>query len=43
LTFQAHGGSGSYTGSVSITLTDQSLCGPGSARCSTTLFVSINL
>jgi hypothetical protein len=43
LTFQANGGSGSYTGSVSITLTDQSLCGPGSARCSTTLFVSINL
>jgi hypothetical protein len=43
LTFQANGSSGTYTGSVTITLTDQSLCGPGSAHCTATLFVSITL
>ncbi len=42
-TFFAGGQSGSYTATVTIVLSDQSLCGPGSARCSTSVTISIQL
>jgi len=41
LNFQANGQG--WIGSVTITLTDQSQCGPGSTLCSASLSVSINL
>jgi hypothetical protein len=41
LNFQANGQG--WSGTVTITLTDQSLCGPGSARCSASVFVTITL
>jgi hypothetical protein len=41
LTFQANGQN--WSGTVTLTLTDQSLCGPGSARCSASVLITIKL
>jgi hypothetical protein len=42
ITFLSPGTYGNWIGSLSVVLTDQSLCGPGSARCSTAVTVAVD-
>ena len=42
ITFLSPGKYGNWIGSLNVVLTDQSLCGPGSARCSTVVTVTVD-
>jgi hypothetical protein len=42
ITFLSPGTYGNWLGTFNVVLTDQSLCGPGSARCSATVRVTVD-